>query len=80
VQGGQIGRIFASWATVYFGQSFLLTEAVQCFWAIFPTDKGMHNFDQKIGCATFWATFSQTHLVTLILCLGPPRSLPTFFH
>jgi hypothetical protein len=24
------------------------------------------NFDKKVGCTTFWAIFSQTHLVTLL--------------
>jgi hypothetical protein len=36
------------------------------FWALFSTVPVMYSFGQKIGWATFLATFTQTHLVTLV--------------
>jgi hypothetical protein len=36
------------------------------FWYFFPTEKVMHCFLQNIAWDTFWAIFSQTHLVTLL--------------
>jgi hypothetical protein len=40
-QGDQIGRIFAIWALVYFGQFFLNYQSNQYFWLLFPTVKVM---------------------------------------
>jgi hypothetical protein len=46
---------------------FLKAE-IHLFWLPFSTVKVMHlSLDKKISCATFWAIFSQTHLVALIL-------------
>jgi hypothetical protein len=32
----------------------------------------MHTFLQEMGWATFWAIFSQTHLVTLLATISQP--------
>jgi hypothetical protein len=44
---------------------FLIAEVAQNFWLLFSTVTVMYYFLPKNGWATFWATFSQTHLVTL---------------
>jgi hypothetical protein len=48
--------------------SFLRYRAAQIFGlcTIFNSKMYVFNFDQKKSLATFWATFSQTHLVALI--------------
>jgi hypothetical protein len=65
-QGDQIGRIFAHWALVVFGQLFENYRSSPYFWAIFPRKKLCIDFNKKWVWATFWAIFSQTHLVTLV--------------
>jgi hypothetical protein len=48
--------------------SFLkITELAQLRLIRFSTDKVMYYFRQNMGWATYWATSSQTHLVTLLL-------------
>jgi hypothetical protein len=59
-QGDEIGRIFAVWAIVYFGQFFFNRTISAKFWTIF-----LYSFCPKLGWATIWVSFSQTHLVTL---------------
>jgi hypothetical protein len=57
--------------------SFLRYRAAQIFGlcTIFNSKMYVFNFDQKKSLATFWATFSQTHLVALIRsdCEGSPE-------
>jgi glucose uptake protein GlcU len=44
-----------------------IIELAQIFGLLFPTYQVKYLFTrQKMGLATFWATFSQTHLVTLL--------------
>jgi hypothetical protein len=42
-----------------------ITEVANIFEPLFPTVKVLNLFARKMGLATFWATFSQTHRVTL---------------
>jgi hypothetical protein len=63
-QGDLIGRIFAPWVIVYFRQFLKITKVAHILKLLFPWLKLFINFDKK-GWATFWAFFSQTHLVTL---------------
>jgi hypothetical protein len=58
MQGDQIGRIFAYWAIVFFGQFYEKYSSSQKV-------KVIYKFRQKMGWAKLWAIFSQTHLVTL---------------
>jgi hypothetical protein len=53
---------FAQWVIVYFGQCFENYRSIANFGLLFTTVPFMYKF----GWATFWATFSQTHLVTLL--------------
>jgi hypothetical protein len=55
-QGDQIVRIFAHWATVYFGQ-FFITQVAHIFGCI----EGYEWILTKMG----WAIFSKAHLATL---------------
>jgi hypothetical protein len=63
-QGDQIGRIFAHWAIVFFGQLLKITEVAQIFDALLFKGERYKLILRKTGWATFWAIFSQTHLVT----------------
>jgi hypothetical protein len=63
-QGDQIGIFFAHWEIVSFGQFCENYKSSPNFWANFFRRKS--NLDKKMGWATFWAIFAQTHLVTLI--------------
>jgi hypothetical protein len=67
-QGDQIGRIFAQLVIVLLGQFYKNYRSSPKFWATFFLSmyKLCSNFDKKNGWATFWATFSQTPLVTLL--------------
>jgi hypothetical protein len=59
---------WANWAIAYFGHFFSFTEVAQIFGLRFFRVKSLCiNFDKKMCRATFWATLSQTHLVTLDL-------------
>jgi hypothetical protein len=65
-QGDQIGRIFSYWATVNVGLVFVkITEIALIIRLLFATVKAVYSFSQEVDWATFWQTFSQTHLVTL---------------
>jgi hypothetical protein len=66
LQGDQIGRIFAHWASVYIEQVFCFQKEPECFAYFLPLKKLCINFVQKMGWATFWAIFSQSHLGTLV--------------
>jgi hypothetical protein len=75
-QGDQIGRIFAQWATVYFGQFFLNYRSsphmCSTFFLCNPKHRLlMYKFWQNIGWAIFWAIFSQTHLWSFWLQFQP---------
>jgi hypothetical protein len=65
-QGDQIGRIFAYWTIVYFGQLLKMTE-VSLFLGLLLNSGKRHValILTKMGLAALWAIFSQTHLVTL---------------
>jgi hypothetical protein len=65
VKGDQIGRIYAQWAIVYFGQCFENYWSGANFWATLFHGTSYVLIMTKNGWATFWATFSQTRLVTL---------------
>jgi hypothetical protein len=43
-----------------------LRELEQIFGLVFPDVPVMCLFDKEMGWATFWATFSQIHLATLM--------------
>jgi hypothetical protein len=59
-QGDQTSRLFI------LGSVLKITEEAQFFWLLFHCASYV-LFLQIIGWATFWATFSQTHLFTLLL-------------
>jgi hypothetical protein len=79
-QGDQIGRIFAQWAIVYFGQWFENYIQSANFWATFFRDISYVLIFTKNGLATFWASFSQTHLVTLLLTQKKAKLCKKFDH
>jgi hypothetical protein len=64
-QGEQIGRIFAHWAVVYFGQFLKSCRNSSNFGATFSMVQVVCQFCEKMDWAIFWATSSQPHLVTL---------------
>jgi hypothetical protein len=65
-QGDKIGRFFEQRVNVYFGQ-FLFSEVAQNFGlCLFFLGNLDYIVLTKVGWATFWAIFSQTHLVTLL--------------
>jgi hypothetical protein len=68
IRGDQIGRIFALWALVYFGQFFKLQKnpklSATFFLSIYALHMYLYFYFAKTGRATFWVIFSQTHLVT----------------
>jgi hypothetical protein len=47
------------------GSFMKTTETSQIYGLLFSMVNAMHKFIQTIYWATFWAIFSQTHLVTL---------------
>jgi hypothetical protein len=57
-----IGRLFNKHTLGIF---LKITKAAQIFGLLFSSGPVMYYFDKKMGWATFWATFSKTHLVTL---------------
>jgi hypothetical protein len=65
-QGDQIGRIFAYWSIIYFGLYFETYRCNANFWTTFFYGTSYVLILTNIVWATFWATFSQTHLVTLV--------------
>jgi hypothetical protein len=72
-QGDRIGRIFASWVIVFFGQFFLeISEVAQLLELLFPRQKITSILSKKLGWAAPWAIFAQTLLVTLL------PAMPTF--
>jgi hypothetical protein len=79
-QCDQIGRIFAQWVIAYFGQFIENDRNSPHYWATYFQRLGVClKFGKKLGWAVFWATFSQTHLVTL--AIGDPfeKSLESRF-
>jgi hypothetical protein len=68
-QGDQIGRIFAYWAIFKFGLWFKNYRISKTFSAIFFHGTSCVLIVTKNGWATFWPTFSQTQLVTLLVTL-----------
>jgi hypothetical protein len=73
---GEFSPIY--WAIVYFGHFFKITELAHILGQLFPHGKSYVLFWQKISLATFWAIFSQTHLVTLAL-VSVLRESPNFY-
>jgi hypothetical protein len=69
-QGDQVGRIFDNWAIVFFGQLLENFRSSLILKLFYPTEKGCVLISAKMVWATFWASFSQTHLVTLIGTYG----------
>jgi hypothetical protein len=57
-----------------------ITELAQLIGLFFSTVKVMHYFLLENERATFWATFSQTHLVTLAVCNLCTLQKCTFFN
>jgi hypothetical protein len=66
-QGDQIGRIFVRRVTITLGTFVKITEIAQTICLLFSTVKALYYFPPKMDWATCWATFSQTHLVTLLV-------------
>jgi hypothetical protein len=63
-QGDQVGPLFAY--GVINKESVFNYRSNPHFRLPFSTVQVMHNFEQKIVWATFWAIFSPTHLVALL--------------
>jgi hypothetical protein len=65
-QGDQIGRIFAQWTIVYFGQFFDNYKSGQHFYASFflSIDYVLILTKKRVGL--HFARFLQAHLVTLV--------------
>jgi hypothetical protein len=73
-QGDQIGRTFAYRLIVYFGQVKKKYRSSQKSCADIIHSYSYVLISTNIGLATFWAIFSQTHLVTLLaLLVEEPR-------
>jgi hypothetical protein len=67
-QGDQIGRSFAIWAIVYFGQYLKNSLTVPVFeLCTFSQTKLCINSAEEMCWATFWAFFHKSRLVTLML-------------
>jgi hypothetical protein len=49
------------------GSYLKITEVAHIFWLLYSMVKFKRKVGPKIVWATFWAIFSQTHLVTLLL-------------
>jgi hypothetical protein len=64
-QSDQIGRIFSHWVIVYFGNFFKNPAFLPILLAIFPRLRICIDFEEAWVWATFWATLSQAHPVTL---------------
>jgi hypothetical protein len=65
IQGDQIGRIFAQWVIAYFLAETFEQKYVTYLSYFIPWTRLSIKCDQNWFWATFWAMFSQTHLVTL---------------
>lgn len=61
-----MGRMFDLWVIVYIWAVFSITEVARVLGVLFSTIKVMYHFCPKMGWATTWAIFLQTHLVTLV--------------
>jgi hypothetical protein len=70
-QGDQIGRIFAHLAAHYFEYFCENYRNRTNNWATFFHSKSCVLIFTKMDWATFWSTFSQTHLVTLLTASSP---------
>jgi hypothetical protein len=68
------GRIFRLLGDcLLWGNGLKSTEIAQFFGLAFPRHQLCVNFDKEMGRAAFWATLSQTHLVSLqpdVICGG----------
>jgi hypothetical protein len=53
------------WAIVYFGLNMYHKSSAHSLATFFHGASNVLILRRKMGCAAFWATFSQTHLVTL---------------
>jgi hypothetical protein len=65
-QGDQIGRIFANWVIVYFGQFYENYKSSTHILGIFSAVKFIHKCLKKCVGLHFGRFFDQTHLVTLM--------------
>jgi hypothetical protein len=67
-QGGQIGRFFRPLGDCLLGKVFFenYRSSSNC-WAAFSMSMFRIKFDIKTGWATFWAIFSQTRPITLVI-------------
>jgi hypothetical protein len=60
-----LGEVSPYWEMIYFGQFFKYRSITKIWATFFTREKLCITFDKKWAWATFWAIFSQTHLVTL---------------
>jgi hypothetical protein len=65
----RVTRLGQFWRWFTLGTFGIITKVAQFLRQLFSHGKSYVciNFDIKRGCATFWAFFSQTHLVALIV-------------
>jgi hypothetical protein len=64
-QGDQIKQIFANGAILFSGKIFLNKEVAKfCCMHTFSADK-VARFFTRVSWVSFWAIFSQTHMVNL---------------
>jgi hypothetical protein len=75
-QGDQIGRIFASWVTVFFRQFFKHYWSSQKMIYFFPHTKLLIHLDKKSFELHFGRFFSWTRLVTLLEVFSGDRPGP----
>jgi hypothetical protein len=78
-QGNQIGRVFAQWVAVCLWMLHENYKSSPHFGRLYSADKFMLLSRQKMGWATFWANFSQTHLVILVAATSTHRYIPPIF-
>jgi hypothetical protein len=65
-QGGQIGRIFASWVIIYLGKFFFEDgKSSPNFWTASFRRKGYVLISTQNGLGYILGDFLQAHLVTL---------------
>jgi hypothetical protein len=61
----RLGEIFAYWAIVFLGH-FLNDKSSPKLRLLFSMEKKFCTNFEKMSWATFWAIFSQSHLVSLL--------------
>jgi hypothetical protein len=63
----RLGEFSPNGLLVTFESFWLIIEVAHILEPLVSTVKVMHSFCPKMGWPTFWAIFSQTRLVTLVL-------------